>query len=264
MFDDTDLPKSAVESPDAGFDADAEPSAAAPPARFGRLALWVAAAGALVFGVVGTVAYGIWFNHDQQAYAEAMAGARQALGTAASTPAGPALAQSSAPPRPATFTAAPRSAAAGTAADMQTTTAVTPVTTGAQTTVGIPATARTQAVAEPDGEEGGEQASWSGPVTRLSMPMASQTSVADATPAVAESSDPATHRPAPPSNPAAQQLASSRSGRDARLAQQDRRSSSTANSRHKSSLFARMGSFFRRVSYRQHGTGSRQDIYSHP
>jgi hypothetical protein len=25
-----------------------------------------------------------------------------------------------------------------------------------------------------------------------------------------------------------------------------------------------MGSFFRRVSYRQHGSGSQQDLYSHP
>ncbi|SIO69633.1 hypothetical protein SAMN05444172_5921 [Burkholderia sp. GAS332] len=275
MFNDTDLPKSAVESPDAALDADAEPSTAAPPARFGRLALCVAAAGALAFGVVGTVAYGIWFNHDQQAYAEAMAGARQALGTAASTPAGPALAQSNGPPRPATFAVAPATAM-GTAVGMQAPTAATSVITGTQATAGIsataaatapataPATVRTQAAAEADGEEGGQQASWSGPVTRFSMPTASQTSVADATPAVAGSSDPATHRPAPPFNPAAQQLVSSRPGRDARLAQQDRRSSSTANSRHKSSLFARMGSFFRRVSYRQHGTGSRQDIYSHP
>lgn len=268
MFNDTDLPKSAVENPDAGFDAGAEPSAAAPPARFGRLALCVAAASALAFGVVGTVAYGIWFNHDQQAYAEAMAGARQALGTAASAPVGPVLAHSIVPPGPATFAAAPRLATAGTAVDMQASTAATAVTTGVQPTAEIPATApatvRTQAVVEADGEEGGQQASWSGPVTRFSMPTGSQISVADATPAVAESSDPATHRPAPPFNPTGQQLAASRQGRDTRLAQQDRRSSSTANSRHKGSLFARMGAFFRRVSYRQHGTGSHQDTYSHP
>lgn len=267
MLNDTDLPKSAVELPDAGFDAGAEPSAAAPPARFERLALCVAAAGALAFGVVGTVAYGIWFNHDQQAYAEAMTGARQALGTAASVPVGAALAQSIAPPRAANFAAAPPSATAVTAADMQATTAATPVTTGTQTTAGasgLPATARTQAAAESDGEEGRLQASWSGPVTQRSTPTTRQTGVADATPAMAASSAPATHRPAPSSNPAAQQLASGRPGRDTRLAQQDRRSSSTANSRHKGSLFARMGSFFRRVGYRQHGTGSQQDVYSHP
>jgi hypothetical protein len=228
MFNDTDLPKSAVESPDTGFEAGAEPSAAAPPVRFGRLVLCVATASALAFGVVGTVAYGVWFNHDQQAYADAMARARQALGTAASAAAGPALAKSIAPPRSAT-------------AQMQ------------------------AAAAAPDGEEGGKLASWSGPVTRLPAHTVSQTGVADATTAgLAASSTPAAQRAAPPSNPAPQQLASGRPGRDARLAQQDRRAASAANARHKGSLFARMGAFFRRVSYRQHDNGSRQDIYSHP
>ncbi|MFL9910214.1 hypothetical protein [Paraburkholderia sp. RL17-337-BIB-A] len=235
MFNDTEFPKSAVEHPDAGDDAGAEPSAAAPPLRFGRLALCVAAASALTFGVVGTVAYGVWFNHDQQAYADAMAGARQALGTAALATAGPpASAKLIAPAKVATAVAAPRPAA----------TASTP--------------------AAPD-EAGKQQASWAGPVTQRATPPARQTSVADATPAVAASSAPAARRAAPPSNAVTQQqLASSRAARDARLAQQDRRSSSTADARRKGSLFARMGSFFRRVSYRQHGTGSRQDIYSHP
>jgi hypothetical protein len=219
MLNDTEFSKSAVESADSGFDSGAEPPAAAPPVRFGRLALCVATASALALGVVGTVAYGVWFNHDQQAYAEAMAHARQALGTAASAAAGPALAKS---------IAAPRSAATAAAA--------------------------------PNGEEGGKLASWSGPVTRLPAPTVSETVVADATPALAASSAPA----AAPPNPAPQHSASGRPGRDARLAQQDRRANSAANARHKGSLFARMGSFFRRVSYRQHDTGNRQDIYSHP
>ena len=73
MLNDTEFSKSAVESPDTGFDSGAEPPAVAPPVRFGRLALCVATASALALGVVGTVAYGVWFNHDQQAYAEAMA-----------------------------------------------------------------------------------------------------------------------------------------------------------------------------------------------
>ncbi|CAE6722203.1 hypothetical protein [Paraburkholderia haematera] len=247
MFNDPDLPRSAEERPDTEFDAGVEPSfeagaeplATAPPVRFGRLALFVAAASALAFGVVGTVAYGVWFNHDQQAYAEAMAGARQALGTAASASVGQAVAKSSAPPGPAIAAAAQRSAAATATA--------------------------TAATATPsDGEEGGKDASWTGPVTRVPGLASRQTSVADATPAVAASSVPAAQLAAPPSNPAVQQLASGRPGKDARLAQQDRRSSSTANSRHKGSLFARIGSFFRRVSYRQHGTGSQQDNYSHP
>jgi hypothetical protein len=268
MLNDTEFSKSAVESPDTGFDAGAEPAAAAPPVRFGRLVLCVATASALAFGVVGTVAYGVWFNHDQQAYAEAMARARQALGTPASAAAGPALAKSIAPPRPATFAAAPRLAAGRTPVP-----AVKPVTTGAQATATASATTGTQATADPpataqmqvaaaapDGEKGGKLASWSGPVTRLPAPTVSETVVADATPALAASSAPA----AAPSNPAPRQLASGRPGRDARLAQQDRRATSAANARHKGSLFARMGSFFRRVSYRQHDNGSRQDIYSHP
>ncbi|HEX3635454.1 MAG TPA: hypothetical protein VHV99_08195 [Paraburkholderia sp.] len=232
MFNDTDLPKFAVEHPDVADDAGAEPPHAAPPVRFGRLALCVAAASALTFGVVGTVAYGVWFNHDQQAYADAMAGARQALGTAALATAGPpASAKVIAPAKVATAVAASRPAATAAAPD----------------------------------EAGKQQASWAGPVTQLAKPAARQISVADATPAMAPSSAPAAHRAAPPSNTVAQpQLASSRAARDARLAQQDRRSSSTADARRKGSLFARMGSFFRRVSYRQHGTGSRQDIYSHP
>ncbi|SOF01267.1 hypothetical protein SAMN05446635_9356 [Burkholderia sp. OK233] len=268
MLNDTEFSKSAGESPETGFDAGAEPPAAAPPVRFGRLALCVATASALAFGVVGTVVYGVWFNQDQQAYADAMARARQALGTAASAAAGPALAKSIATPRSATFAAVPRSA---TAAGGMQAPAVKPVTTGAQVTAVAPATTGTQATADPpataqmqaaapDGEEGGKLASWSGPVTRPAAPTVSETVVTDATPALAASSAPA----AAPSNPAPQQLASGRPGRDARLAQQDRRATSTANARHKGSLFARMGSFLRRVSYRQHDTGNRQDIYSHP
>ncbi|WP_153140721.1 hypothetical protein [Paraburkholderia agricolaris] len=236
MSNDTDLPKSAVERPDTGFDAGggSGPSAAAPPVRFGRLALCVATASSLAVGVVGTVAYGVWFNHDQQRYADAIAGARQALGAVGSTAVRQAIAESITPPGSAT------------------------------------APARTAAAAPVMDEAGEKQASWSGPVTRppapaptpTPMPTVTQTAVADATPATV--STPAVLHAASPSNPPAQQPGVGRSGRDARLAQSDRRSAPTANARHKSSLFARMGSFFRRVSYRQHGTGSQQDLYSHP
>ncbi|MDE1008496.1 MAG: hypothetical protein OSB38_22760 [Paraburkholderia fungorum] len=235
MSNDTDLPKSAMERPDTGFDAGSGsgPSAAAPPVRFGRLALCVATASALAVGVVGTVAYGVWFNHDQQRYADAIAEARQALGAVGSTAVRQAIAESITPPGPATAPA--RTAAAAPVMDEA-------------------------------GEAGEKQASWSGPVTRPSAPaqapMVTQTAVADATPATV--STPAVLHTASSSNPPAQQPGVGRSGRDARLAQSDRRSAPTANARHKSSLFARMGSFFRRVSYRQHGTGSQQDIYSHP
>jgi hypothetical protein len=54
-------------------DYDVDPVPVSPPARFGRLALWVASASALTVGVVATVAYGVWFDQDQRAYAKAMA-----------------------------------------------------------------------------------------------------------------------------------------------------------------------------------------------
>lgn len=260
MFDDTELPKSVVDGPDAGFDAGSPPSATPPPVRFGRLALCVAAASALTLGVVGTIAYGVWFNHDQQAYAAAMTGARQALGTAASGAVGPVSAKSTTAPRPATRVAAPRSGVvAATGATGTQATARTPVTTGAQSVAAVPASSSTR-----EDEEGGKQASWSGPVMRPATPVSRQSSLADATPAASESSVSPGRRAAPPSNASAQQLATGRPGRDAHLAQQDRRPSSAVNPKHKGNLFARVSSFFRRVSYRQHGHGNRQDIYSHP
>lgn len=64
---------------DADINPDADPAFARTPVRFGRLALWVASASALTVGIMGTVAYGVWFNQDQHAYAEAMEHARQTL-----------------------------------------------------------------------------------------------------------------------------------------------------------------------------------------
>jgi hypothetical protein len=61
------------------IDQDVDPAAASPPARFGRLALWVASASALTLGVLATVAYGVWFDQDQRAYAKAMTVAQQTL-----------------------------------------------------------------------------------------------------------------------------------------------------------------------------------------
>ena len=61
------------------FDQDDDPAPASPPARFGRLALWVASASALTVGVLATVAYGVWFDQDQRAYAKAMTVAQQTL-----------------------------------------------------------------------------------------------------------------------------------------------------------------------------------------
>ncbi|TDN61469.1 hypothetical protein [Paraburkholderia sp. BL10I2N1] len=46
--------------------------------RFGRVTLWAASASAIAVGVVGTGAYGVWFNHDQRGYVEAMASSQHA------------------------------------------------------------------------------------------------------------------------------------------------------------------------------------------
>ncbi|EDZ98447.1 conserved hypothetical protein, partial [Burkholderia sp. H160] len=66
--DDTDLRQFAADGRYSGFDREGTDESGAPPPRFGRLALCLAAAGALTFGVMGTVAYGVWFNEDQQTY----------------------------------------------------------------------------------------------------------------------------------------------------------------------------------------------------
>jgi hypothetical protein len=63
--------------------------------RFGRVTLWVASASAIAVGVVGTGAYGVWFNHDQRGYVEAMASPQHApeiAAPAAATAAAPAAA----------------------------------------------------------------------------------------------------------------------------------------------------------------------------
>ncbi|CAB3787747.1 hypothetical protein LMG28614_02562 [Paraburkholderia ultramafica] len=294
MANDTDLPQSEPDGPDPGsVEADGLYETNASPPRFGRLVLCVSAAGALAFGVVGTVAYGVWFNHDQQAYAEAMTGARQALGVPAAASGAAAAsmaAKSAASTRPPVPAAAPRTAATTTApapapAPATTGTVVTaapanaapaprvaaatsstPPTTApisAQAT-STPSTAQT--ALESDGEEGSKQAVWSGPVAQVPAASA-QATLADATPAASATAAPSlrsSRRATNPADPAAQQSAAGRAGKDARLAPQERRASA-ANARHKNSLFARMGLFFRRVSYRQHDNGrQQQDIYSHP
>lgn len=226
MYHDTDLPNPSVPPID-GFAAAREapgwPATAVAPPRFGRLAMGVATAGALALGVMGTVAYGVWFNQDQQAYAEAMAGARQALGASAPTP----------------TTVAPT--AAESSSDAQ-------------------------------AEQGGRLASWSGQVARPSTPdpqLARGTDATDATEATstASSSLLASTRGSPGATDSpTQQLIAARPAKDPRST--DARAASpsgrhAANTRHKS-LFARMGQFFHRVSYRQHGNASQQDIYAHP
>ncbi|WGS53149.1 hypothetical protein LFL96_33830 [Paraburkholderia sp. D15] len=273
----------------AGLDGDAELDIGAPVAtpRFGRLAMCVAAAGALAIGVMGTVAYGVWFNHDQQAYAAAIAGARQALGSNATAKAmGTAMSATPAAPvmKSASLSTPPSNASAiASAATTRVTSATSAQTLAAP---GVP-----PASMEAEGEQGNRLSSWSGEVARpqatdiavANAARASETG-ADANPAgvnanananlnantnasaSATPSAPDRRQPTPSASARSQrQLASTRTARDARTA--DSRTTAAerraADAKHKS-LFARVGQFFHRVDYRQHGDANRQDIYSHP
>jgi hypothetical protein len=281
MANDTDLPYPEADGRDAGFE-DRDPYGAnASPARFGRLALCTAAAGALAFGVLGTVAYSVWFNHDQQAYAEAIATARQALGIR-----GPAAASVSGRQPPQAVMAAPAPAVPVADAPARATAAAT-----ANALMNAASTEKTAAAQA--GEEGGKHAVWSGQVARAPATTATTVTtatiaptLADATPAgnalpdttFADNTHPAPATPPTPApsprrhnrratnaDPAAQPSTASRPAKDSRIAQQERNGSAPNATKHTSSLFARMGLFFRRVSYRQHDTGrQQQDVYSHP
>ncbi|MEC5406340.1 hypothetical protein VOM14_12355 [Paraburkholderia sp. MPAMCS5] len=310
MFNDPELPHARNDWEDAGFDSSDMEEASAAPARFGRLAICVAAASALAFGVVGTVAYGVWFNSDQQTYAEAIARARQAL-RMPSASAAPVLANSPGvsgtsmspadlvPPTPATVAAVPDMNAAISAAPLATSAmntsssaAPAPINPTANLPTGRPGTFTTaqndipllSLPAPPDPalasatEDDRKPSTWSGQVTLAAAAAATvAAATAPASAALAENekviADPAS--PAPFTVAAAPraaqraagtpepQAASSRPARDVKYAQQERRNPAS-NARHKGNLFAKVGSFFRRVSYRQHGSGSQQDLYSHP
>lgn len=227
MFNHPNLRKSVAGGPSARGQTNGPPVSAAP-LRFGRLAMCVAVASALAIGVLGTVVYGAWFNQDQQAYAEAMAGARQALGNGAPTSAGVIAKPANVAPSP-------------------------PV----------------GAIASPTGadpEAGSELSTWSGEVTGHSQARLPAAFAAEAAPAAAApSATSATfaRRPVGAGNSPAQQWVSARPARDNRATPQEHRAPPTS-ARRKDNPFTRVGLFFRRVSYRQHGNANRQDIYSHP
>jgi hypothetical protein len=207
-----------------GFDDDVDPASVSPPARFGRLALWIASASALTVGVVATVAYGVWFDQDQRTYAKAMAAAQQTLSArAAGVPA------------------------------QQTLLAGTALVPEQQTPSPSAATAPTQ------------QTAWSGRVAPASPPSAPLTTLADAAGAdVTTSASPAQPEStgvAPPDSVAPH----SSIGQPVTVnhgAKQDRHRPAPRLKPNKG-MFARMGSFFHRVSYRQHGNGSQRDLYAH-
>jgi hypothetical protein len=193
------------------FDPAIEPGSAAPPARFGRLALWAASTSALTLGVAATLAYGVWFDQDQRTYAKAMAVAQQTVSAGvAVVPEQPTLSAG-----PATAPA-PQSAWSGHVA-----LAAPPAEP--------PATLAEAADADPGPSASPPQPESTGVAPRASVAPPSST----AQPATVSCSEKQTrHRAAPRVKP-------------------------------NSGLFARMGSFFHRVSYRQRGNGSQRDIYAH-
>jgi hypothetical protein len=272
MLNDTHLPQSEVDGTAADSTNENPRDASALAPRFSRLALCVTAVGALTLGVVGTVAYGVWFNHDQQAYAEAIANARQSLGMP--------VAADSLPVRQLVSTEAAQTAAPEAAL------------------VSADGGAQEQAV-QPDQavQADRDQAVWSGQIAQAPAAVMSPAGLATPannpidTQAIAPAASAAPASTTPPLHSGRRASGSPGSGsaqgaasRSARGGQQERRLAAD-NARQsgrpgapqyarrqtgQSSLFARIGSFFRRVNYRQQGGSNQpaqqqqQAIYSHP
>ncbi|MEZ2309271.1 MAG: hypothetical protein ACJ8HC_14995 [Paraburkholderia graminis] len=290
MYNDPDLPPVRGDYDDAARESDAADVTGTAP-RFGRLALCVAAASALAFGVVGTVAYSVWFNSDQQTYAEAIARARQALRMPAPGNAATVLAKSSevngnAPDtRPATTTpsaasvattpfvtsaigAPARSPGSAPATASVTAPAVAP-NTPADSIALLDLPAMPAQASASTADDNRKPSTWAGQIIRpqqdeVEEVLADDGADAPSTLAAARgAARPAMQATAGPAEAPAPELASSRPAREAKYAPQERRASANG-ARRKGNLFTKMGSFFRRISYRQHGSGSQQDLYSHP
>jgi hypothetical protein len=216
-------PTSGRPLPDADVDYSDDDLPLPAPPRFGRLALWVVSASALAVGVAGTVAYRVWFSHDQRAYVEAMANARDTLGMTQAAQAQQTLSygavDTSTPP---VRQVAVASADSDPRAALDAATNVMPPDDPAQspTPTAIPAAP--------------------GRLAAIS---------ADAAPA--------------PTAPA-REAASNRANRASNQAVAQNRRHSTQRAKQNQSLFARMGSFFHRVNYRQNVNGSQRDEYSRP
>ncbi|WP_345816356.1 hypothetical protein AAGS40_19150 [Paraburkholderia sp. PREW-6R] len=224
------------------------------PARFGRFAICVAAASALALGVVGTLAYGVWFNRDQQSYVDAIAAARQALRAPPSSPLEAVRAKSAA--------LSSGASSAGSASSWSPDARAVNRQTGAGREQGVEADRR--------------RAVWSGEVTPASPDANASNPAAEGATTQAGSAQnarsPQSAQSALAARPSrrgasadstAQQTAAAHSGKEARSTQQDRRTAA-ANARRKDTLLARVSHFFQRVSYRQHGGANQQDLYSHP
>ncbi|WP_250534067.1 hypothetical protein [Caballeronia sp. AZ10_KS36] len=192
----------------------------------------MASASALGIGVLGTVAYSMWFNHDQRVYTEAMASARRTLGIdqpviAAGPPAQTLSSGVVQPPPTASLVAAHSDTTAladNPPADTSDTTSLGPVA------VAPVATAATVAGASQDAAS----------PTRTAAGPASQTVAAN--------------RP--------NRGASGQPVRTAQAKEAARHRASRA--RAEPGLFARVGAFFHRVSYRRNATSGQREEYSRP
>lgn len=225
------------------IDYDDDPGPARTPLRFGRLALWMASATALGIGVLGTVAYSMWFNHDQRVYAEAMASARKTLGI--DQPAIVARTESSG------------------MVETPLTTAVAGYTSPSAVTEGPPPVeTATLADNPPPGDAADE------PSLAVTSDTADATGAAVLATAAAASAQAGEPTSAPPvqsaavqrrGNPAAaQQTASNRASAAAQARRQQ------ARAKPESGLFARVGAFFHRVSYRHNVPNRQREEYSRP
>ncbi|SAK62954.1 hypothetical protein AWB76_03311 [Caballeronia temeraria] len=219
--------------PPIDFDDEHRPMRA--PLRFGRLALWMASASALGIGVLGTVAYGMWFNHDQRVYAEAMASARRTLGI--DQPAIAAQTQSAGAVETA-LTAAPGNAMPYASNDAP---AAIDTTSLADNTPVADATDQpTLAVTNTDGSDAAAAAALT---------------TAAAQPQMQRRGNP----------PATQRAAGDRGYRADQYAQARRHPAQTAaRPKPEGGLFARVGAFFHRVSYRHNVPTRQREEYSRP
>ncbi|MDR5757193.1 hypothetical protein [Caballeronia sp. LZ035] len=221
-----------------------EPSPVRAPLRFGRLALWMASASALGIGVLGTVGYGMWFNHDQRVYAEAMASARKTLGI--EQPVIAAQTQS------AGVVEAPGTAPAvyvgNTSGDTSANVTATPLDTAA------PSMEAPTTVAAADDDDNSQDVAGTAELATATALAAAPRTTAPAQTAAA---------PRRANGPTVQQTAQT-GNRAAQANQANPARRRTAHAKPEGGLFARVGAFFHRVSYRHNVPTRQREEYSRP
>ncbi|WP_250865709.1 hypothetical protein [Caballeronia sp. INSB1] len=233
-------------SPETAIDYDDEPGPMRMPLRFGRLALWMASATALGIGVLGTVAYGMWFNHDQRVYAEAMASARRTLGI--DQPAIAAQTQS------AGAVETPLAGAPGNAVRYASNDGPAPIDTASLADNAPVADAADEPTVADTGTDGSD--------TTLATTAYAQSSTrppqVDGSTAAPVQRAAVQRRGAPSAT--ARAAAANRAGNDS-YAQARKRQ---AHAKPEGGLFARVGAFFNRVSYRHNVPNRQREEYSRP